>query len=271
VRAVTVTTIVALVAVAPDARAAPTPIDAVGADVAEAFTGTNLIFYGAAVAETGAMAFGGGDHAVRVFVRTNLVAPAWCDVANVAGYVLPVVVAPAIWGLGLAAKDDAAIGAGSAAVQALALTAATTVLLKWSTGRSYPLHGGDPHAPDVLDHPGYARDFRPFNVDGDWAWPSGHTAATTSVVAALSAWDPDHIAIPLVGYPIATAIGLGMVDGDRHWASDVLAGGLIGYAIGSSVGASFRRRARGEREGARAIRLVPLGAGTVGLAVAGAW
>jgi membrane-associated phospholipid phosphatase len=62
-----------------------------------------------------------------------------------------------------------------------------------------------------------------------------------------------------------------MIAGDRHWTSDVVAGALFGYGIGSSVGASFRRRARGERDDARAIRVVPLAAGAWGIAVAGAW
>jgi membrane-associated phospholipid phosphatase len=256
-------------AFARDALAAPaTPLDDVAADAADAFTGTNLLLYGAAVAETAGMAYGGGDHAVRVFAQRHLAAPAWGDAAYVAGYALPAFVAPGVWIGGLAARDDDAIGAGSAAVQALAMTLATTALLKWTTGRSYPLHGGDPRAPDVLDHPEYARAFAPFNLHGDWAWPSGHTSAITSVVAALSAWDPDHVAIPLVGYPVAAAIGLGMIDGDRHWTSDVVAGALIGYAIGHSVGASFRRRARGEREAAGGVRVVPMG---TGVAIAGAW
>ncbi len=266
----------ALLSAATPARASdPTPIDALGSDLADAFTGTNLIFYGAAVAETGAMAFGGGDHAVRLAVQRNLAAPAWGDTAYVAGYALPALVAPGLWGYGLASRDRGALGAGSAALQALAATLATTALLKWTTGRAYPLNGGDPHAADVLDHPEYARAFRPFRLDGGWAWPSGHTSAAMSVVAALSSFDPDHVAIPLVGYPIVAAIGLGMIDGDRHWTSDVIAGALIGYAIGSSMGTSFRRRARAADEEERhavTVHFVPLIAnGALGGSIAGMW
>lgn len=262
---------------ASDARAAdPTPIDDVGSDLADALFSTNLILYGIAVAETGAMAFGGGDHAVRVFVQQHLAGPepTWGSVSNTAGYVIPAVVAPGLWIAGLASRDRTTLTGGSAAVQALVLTLATTALLKWVTGRPYPLNGGDPNAPDVLSHPEYAREFRPFRTDGGWAWPSGHTAATTSVVAALSAWDPDSIAIPLVGYPVAAAIGLGMIDGDRHWTSDVIAGALFGYAIGSSVGRNFRKRARDEHGDTEAsVRLVPMSGGgcQVGASLVGRW
>ena len=253
----------------------PTPIDAVAADLADAFTGTNILYYGAAATETSVLALGGGDQSARVFVQRHLAVRAWGDSAYVVGYVLPAIVAPGLWIAGLATRDRAALGGGSAALQALVTTLATTALLKWATGRPYPLNGGDPSAPDVLEHPEVARSFRPFRLDGEWAWPSGHTAATMSVVAALSAWDPDAIAIPLVGYPVAAAIGLGMVVGDRHWTSDVIAGGLIGYAIGSSVGASFRRRARDERgakeSGVRSIHLAPIGQGAIGASLVGTW
>lgn len=250
----------------------PSPLDDVASDVADAFGGWDLVLYGAAVGETAAMAFAGGDHGARVFVRGNLASPAWGNTAYVAGYLLPVVVAPGIWVVGLAARDRATLGAGSAAVQALALAAVATVVLKWSTGRPYPLHGGDPHASDVLQHPAYAREFSPFNLNGDWAWPSGHTSATISIVAALTEWDPSSIAIPLIGYPVSAAIGLGMIVGDHHWTSDVVAGGLIGYAVGSSVGRSFRRRAKGEAHDAgptHEIRLMPMGSGMVGATLAG--
>jgi membrane-associated phospholipid phosphatase len=252
---------------------APTPLDDVGSDIADALGGWNLVLYGAAVGETAAMAFAGGDHGARVLVRENLASDAWGNTAYVSGYVLPVLVAPAIWIAGLAAHDRATVGAGSAAVQALALAAVATAVLKWSTGRPYPLHGGDPHAPDVLEHPAYAREFSPFNLKGDWAWPSGHTSTTISVVAALAEWDPSCVAIPVIGYSVSAAIGLGMIVGDHHWTSDVVAGGLIGYAVGSSVGRSFHRRATGEAHGSRDahyahgmhdIRVMPMGAGTLG-------
>jgi membrane-associated phospholipid phosphatase len=255
-----------------DARGSgPTPIDAVGSDLVEAFSGYNLIFYGAAVGETAVMAFSGGDHAARVFVQKNVASAAWGNAAVLAGYVLPAVAAPIVWGAGLATDNCDALGAGSAAIQSLAMTFLATVLLEWSTGRPYPLHGGDPHAPDVLGHPEYAREFRPFNFKGDWAWPSGHTSAITSVVAALSGWNPDRIAIPLIGYPVAAAIGAGMIVGDHHWTSDVVAGALVGYAVGSSVGSSFRRRALGQSSETRDVHIVPLGFGMIGGAVVGAW
>lgn len=252
----------------------PTPFDGLGSDLVEAFTGTNPFWYGGAVAATGAMAFGGVDQAIRLGVQRNLVASPYADGALYAGYILPVTVAPAIYLVGLAVHDPQTAGAGSAALQALVTTLATTSILKIAVGRPYPLNGGDPNARDRLDHPEYARVFRPFQTF--WplpSWPSGHTSATISIAAALTAYYPDQIWVPLVGYPLALLIGFGMVDGDRHWASDTLAGGLIGHAIGYSVGSAFRRRARaGQAAGARGLTVIPRATPTYcGLAASGVW
>ncbi len=240
----------------------PTPVDGLGDDVVEAFTGVNVFYYAGAVLTTGAMAQSGVDHSVRVAVQGHLAAPAYGDAAFYTGYLFPAIAAPSLYLVSLAVGDERWIGAGSAAIQALALTLATTGLLKWSTGRAYPLNGGDPAAPDRLDHPSFARTFTPFQ-GGLLAWPSGHTSATVGLVAALTAYAPEHFEIPLVGYPLAAAIGFGMVVGDRHWASDVLAGALIGQAIGGSVGASFRARANGDRT--PRVQVGPLGPSTLGV------
>jgi membrane-associated phospholipid phosphatase len=263
--------LVATTARAEDAM--PTPLDAVGADLADAFSGTNLFFYGAAVAATGAMAFGGADQALRVDVQEHLAAPAYATASSYAGYLVPALAAPGIYLVGALAHDRVMAGAGSAAVQALGVALVTMTLLKVGTGREYPLGGGSPSAPDRLDHPDEAHTFTP--VQTLWplpAWPSGHTLGTMSVAAALWGFFPDKAWIPVVGYSLALGIGFGMVVGDAHWASDVVAGALIGHAIGYAIGRSFRRRVGGEAGAADGLHLVPaLGPGTAGVGVLGSW
>jgi membrane-associated phospholipid phosphatase len=252
----------------------PTPLDGLGADLVNTFTGMSLVWYGGAFLATGVMAFGGVDHAIRVGVQRSLRSPAYEGGAYYAGYILPALAAPAVYLVGLACHDPVTAGAGSAALQALATTLVATGVLKIATGRMYPLNGGDPGAADRLEHPEYARQFRPFQAL--WplpSWPSGHTSATVSIAAALTAYYPDEIWIPFVGYPIATAIGFGMVMRDSHWASDVVGGSLVGHAIGYSVGRAFRNRVRGARVGEdRAVSVVPvLAPSFVGVTASGAW
>jgi membrane-associated phospholipid phosphatase len=251
----------------------PTPFDALGSDVVDAFSGYNLLFHGGAILATGLMAFSGADQAIRVGVQEHLVAPAYADAALYAGYLVPGIVAPGIYVVGLLAHDPTVTGAGSATVQALGVSLVTMAFLKIAVGRVYPLNGEAPNAPDRLDHPAYAHTFHPFQ--SAWplpAWPSGHTIGTVSVAAALAGYFPDSIWIPLVGYPLGLGIGFGMVVGDRHWASDAIAGALIGHAIGYSIGRAYRRRARGEPTVAEGLQIVPLLApGQAGAAVRLAW
>lgn len=248
----------------------PGPLDALGTDTARAFGGWNSIYYGAAIAGTAALAPSGADHAARTWVQERVHAPLWGQSAYYAGYLLPVLVAPGIFLAGLAGHDAGLAGAGAAAVQALGLTVITTAVLKVGTGRPFPMHGGDPNAPDRLDHPEYAREFVPFGLAGRYAWPSGHTSASISIAAALTATARGSVVVPAIAYPVALGIGAGMIVGDHHWVSDVLAGALIGQAIGWSVGESFRERAHGARGEAARLHLVPLlGAGLGGCAVVG--
>lgn len=223
----------------------PTPWDDVGDDTVRAFGGYNLIYFGAAVASTAALVPTGGDHAVRSSVQRHVHAPLWGDAAYYGGYTLPVVLPLGLWLGGIAAHDARWAGSGSAAVEAVVLTEITVVLLKVGTGRPYPRHAGSDVPQAEFDRPGYSRDFVPFGFDGRYAWPSGHSAAAFSLAASLTAYAGDSIAIPAIAYPLAAGIGVGMVVGDHHWASDVVAGALIGQAIGWSVGRSFRERVQG--------------------------
>jgi len=252
----------------------PAPLDGLGADLVDTFTGINLVWYGGAFLATGVMAFGGADHAIRVGVQRSLRSPAYADAAYSSGYALPALAAPAVYLVGLAIHDPVTAGAGSAALQGLAMTLVATGVLKIATGRTYPLNGGDPGAADRLEHPEYARQFRPFHAAWPFpSWPSGHTSATVSIAAALTAYYPDRIWIPFVGYPIAAAIGFGMVVRDSHWASDVVGGALVGQAIGYSVGRAFRKRVRGVGAGEdRGVSVAPLFAPSfAGLTARGAW
>lgn len=243
----------------------PSPIDSLGPDLARAFGGYQWLYLAGAVAATAAMSPTGADHAIRVGVQEHLHVPAWGDAAYYGGYVLPIVVPLSMYVTGLAVDDARTAGAGSAALQALAITEVVTVVLKVSTGRPFPLHGGDPNAPDRLEHPEYAYEYHPFGFAGQYAWPSGHTSAAFSIAASLTAYYDSWI-VPAVSYPIATAIAFGMVVGDRHWASDIVAGALIGQGIGWSIGESFADRRKQRDETHSRLRVMPVvGAGVEGL------
>ena len=250
-----------------------TPFDALGTHLAHAFGGTNVLLYGGALITTGTMSLSGADHAIRVSAQRYLYFRAFGDAAYYGGYIGPTLVALGTYAWGLASHSRELAGAGAAATQALVVAAGATGVLKWATGRPFPSHGEDPRNPDRLKHPEYAREFafEPFTLQRGWAWPSGHTSTSVSVAAALSAYYADSPMVAVASYPIALGIGLGMVDGDHHWGSDVVAGALLGHAIGYSIGKDFREMyTRGHAAaGSFEIHFRPMSGATLGVVTFG--
>lgn len=267
--------LVALVALprAASAEPAPRPYEHLADNAWRGFVAPGLIFHGAAVALTVGLSAGGLDHRVRVEVQRGVEGSAAAGSlsrgAVVGGYVLPALIAPGVYAAGLLAQRAGAARAGAAAVQALVLTVGATFALKALTGRPFPLNGGDPRAPDRLQHPEYARQWGPPSLDRV-AWPSGHTSAGFALASSLTYALPGRWWVPAVSYPVAVALGVGMVVGDHHWASDVVAGALLGQAVGSAVGQGFARPAAGEP--ARSVWVTPVPrADGGGLAAVGVW
>jgi membrane-associated phospholipid phosphatase len=240
----------------------PTPLDGLGTNLADAFSGANLVYFAGAIWGTGVLALSGADHEVHVHFNRHIENTGWNETGNIAGYVVPLLTAPTIYMAGLASGDRTLTGAGSAAIQAFVVTVATTGALKVAIGRPFPQMDGE------LD-PDRARKFSPFQ-NGIGSWPSGHTSGTIAIAAALTAYAPEQKWIPLVGYPLALGIGVAMVDRGSHWASDVVAGALIGHAIGYTIGRNFRNQVRGKQTVADSIAVGPLSGGA-GVALSGRW
>lgn len=182
------------------------------------------------------------DHGIRVAIHRTIGSDSFGSAMVVTGYVAPVLVPLTVFAVGLASpRQRAWATAGAAAAQAVFVTVLTNTLIKGVTGRPFPMHGGDPNAPDRFQHPEYAREWHPFQPALGQAWPSGHSAAAFSLAAGLTA-STGNVYVGLVSYSAAATIAGGMLIGDKHWASDVVAGTLLGLTVGDSIGRSFRRR-----------------------------
>lgn len=245
----------------------PLPADRLGCNLVDAATGENLLFYGAAVLSTMELSASGADHEIRVFVEERLGTRGFSDFTVSLGYYGLPAMGALVYATGLVARDTKLAGAGAAALQAMTVTFATTVLLKGLTGRPFPNHGGHPESPERLLHPEWAREWRGPLLENS-AWPSGHTSVAVALASSLVSYYADVPWLPWVLYPGAASIAFGMMSGAHHWASDVVAGALMGHAIGASIGADFRRM-HDARVGRPRVALVPFG--TAGLALAGAF
>jgi membrane-associated phospholipid phosphatase len=184
----------------------------------------------------------------RYFQRENPLGKTFAKTMLVSGYFVPIVVPLGIYLGGLSTDRAELATAGSAALQAIFVESVMVSALKWITDRSGPYADGDParsksglgylhNTNDPMDF-----DFNATSLDGALRWPSGHTAIHMAVVSSLFAFYRDEPLIALLGYPIVLAVGMGMVEGDYHWLSDVVAGALIGHAIGWQIGSHFRER-----------------------------
>lgn len=228
--------------------AAADPLDRLAAHVATVATSPLAwAALGGGAAATAALSVSDADHEIRVAFQKNLGSKAFGDSMVMAGYGLPVLLPTSLYLGGVLVADRELRGAGAASLQAVLVACGFTGALKLATGRPFPAHGGDPRDPTRLEHPEYAREWNWFQPGGSLAWPSGHATCSFALAASLSAYWPDTPTVPLVLYPIATTISMGMLIGDHHWTSDVLVGAALGHVIGWSIGRSFRQDAEDAR------------------------
>jgi len=222
------------------------PWQRLGTNLVGAYSFPTVLFHAGAVATTVPLVLWVDEPVQRYFQRHDPLSDEAGVAALISGATLPAVIPGAKQHRGLLGADDELATAGAAAVQAVVMQLVIVHALKWLTDRAGPYPDGDPNkerwSGGVTRDSNSARDFdfNPFDLKWGIRWPSGHTAASVALVSSLVAFYPDELWLALVGYPIAAGIGIGMVEGDYHWLSDIVAGALIGHAIGWTVGGEFR-------------------------------
>ena len=69
---------------------------------------------------------------------------------------------------------------------------------------------------------------------GDESFPSGEATEAFAIAAVVST-HAEHRWVKATAWSLATAVGLGRMELDAHWASDVAAGALLGAGVGHWV------------------------------------
>lgn len=255
---------------------APTlhPLSGLGEHFIGAFADPgNLLLHGSAIAGTALMAFTVDRPIQDAFQRENPLGQDLSRAVLDVGEFSTLAVSGGLYLSGLAAGETEIINGGAAALQAVGITFVVVTALKFITGRFGPPDPIDANGerPEEDGDEGWWRNsedpadfqFNPFAERGLF-WPSGHTSSHFALASALVSFFRSETWMPWVLYPIAALVGIAMIDGDYHWASDVLAGGLIGHAIGWTVGSGFRERSReaADELGAASMALFPAWVGT---------
>ncbi len=211
-----------------------------------------LLLLALSAALTWGLVASGWDRGVQIFFqRTNPLGGTIPWIVLAGGSFWHMILAVLIYFRGKWKDDFAQMGAGLAGIQALLINTLVNTTQKFLTGRRGPENLVDevfaPHAhfPKTRNPGDFSFDFwNRGHQDGRFFWPSGHTSAIFAFVAALRTFYPEKRWIPWVGYPFALFTALSMVDGDFHWASDVIAGAIFGEIVGRFAGKGFRRRYR---------------------------
>ncbi len=131
------------------------------------------------------------------------------------------------WGIGSWASNDEVAGFGFDLSRGLLLTVATTSIIKAGVNRTRP--NGE-----------------------DYSFPSGHTAAAFTTAGVVTRRYGGWLGGLSIGLGILT--GMGRMEDEKHYASDVVAGATIGWIIGRTV-------ARKDPNDKTAWQVVPFGNG----------
>ena len=114
-----------------------------------------------------------------------------------------------LWAGGSTLGHDGARGLGRGLTRSLLLAHGVVVPIKLAVGRRRP-DGSDRRS-----------------------FPSGHTASAFAAARYVHGRHGGHASLPLYGLAVVT--GLGRIEGNRHYLSDVLAGAALGVVVGGAV------------------------------------
>ncbi|MBN1656291.1 MAG: phosphatase PAP2 family protein [Deltaproteobacteria bacterium] len=237
-------------AIRPNTEESPLPLsvfERFGSNLTDSFVGINLLWHGLAVSGTAVMVATDWDGDIqRAFWDGGEVfGDNFAMGTLIVGSFTPVIIPAASWAIGLTSEEHKLASGSAAALQAVGSTFLVTTALKILTDRVAPLKNGVPNQKEeFITRTDDACDFgfNPFSFRGGFFWPSGHTASHMALASALVAFYHEEIWLPFVAYPVVAVVGLAMIEGDHHWASDVWAGAFIGHSIGWTIGKRFRRR-----------------------------
>ncbi|MFQ5572474.1 MAG: phosphatase PAP2 family protein, partial [Rhodothermales bacterium] len=155
---------------------------------------------------------------------------------------LPVV---ALFAVSLTTNDTRFQDAAFTSLQSMVYAGMISYGVKYTLGRFRP-----------EDHDGAYR-FEPFS--GRSSFPSGHTTTAFAVITPWVLYYPHPITYGL--FALSTGTALTRIVREKHWATDVLAGGALGFMTAYWL----TRKHQGE---GRHVRITPmLGAGNVSLSL----
>jgi membrane-associated phospholipid phosphatase len=84
------------------------------------------------------------------------------------------------------------------------------------------------------------RPMDPVQMDSFWkgglSFPSGHSTGSFALATVVAyEYGGQHIAVPIVGFSLASLVAASRVSGRQHWVSDVFVGSALGFMEGRYI------------------------------------
>ena len=127
------------------------------------------------------------------------------------------------------------------AAQAFITATVWSTIFKEISGRKRP-QSYEPGSP--LNEPSFHGPFYKLPNGQNSAFPSGHTTLAFAAATVYAKEYKNIKGVPIASYGLATLISVSRITQNRHWITDLLAGGLLGWACGSQVVNNYHRYAR---------------------------
>lgn len=138
--------------------------------------------------------------------------------------------------IGTLSHNDRLQTAGLAATESAIHSLVVTYALKLAIGRERPYTGsGEGEFWSAYGQSGKA----------NTSFPSGHSMASWAVASAIAHQYSDKKYVPWLAYGFAASISASRVAGQKHYVSDVVAGGTAGFLIGRFVSRRYQSNSAG--------------------------
>jgi membrane-associated phospholipid phosphatase len=145
-------------------------------------------------------------------------------------------------GAGAIAHSKPLINFGLDNLQAQIFTSGITLFVKELTHRARPEEGE-----------GAYKWYGPFKGSGNESFFSGHTSLSFCTATMIFLHSHKKWWVGVLGYTMATGIGVSRMQKEKHWASDVIVGATVGTAVASFVYRQQQKR----RENNQKLTVIP--------------
>jgi len=212
-------------------------------NVAQIFTGRNLLFHSLAIVLTILIVESGLDWFYYVQTRSQIFAHLALP-AIMLGTLIPILATLAILSFGAIYRNRSLISLAWALGQSALLGYLVSIAYKFWTGRiPPPFRGFRMSAQNLNSLTDSSHGFQFGFLKGGvfWGWPSSHTTVTFAMSVCLITLYPKNKLLISLALVYAFYVGLG-VSVSIHWLSEFVAGAIIGCVVGSVVGKSWREK-----------------------------